>query len=252
MIDFVVPCHPKDFPSLKICIHGIKENISSFNKIFVVSNEDPNIKGVIHVPEQKYDPFISKDKIAKKFSTYAPHLLYRTKWIYQQFLKLYAFKVIPELTDSYVLVDSDTIFLRDVQFDLEKFYYCKAQEYHLPYLEPTKQLLGIHETIGFSTICHHMIFNKEKMNQMHSFIENRFHVNTLSEAVLSILDYTQGSCMSEWDIYANYILLNHPEFAVHRQLVWDNISFIPVQSHLDDFKNRFDFVSCHAWSRGIE
>lgn len=251
MIDFVIPCHPKDFPSLKLSVNGIK-NISCANRTFVVSDEDPNIEGVIHVPEQYYAPFINREKIVEKFSIYAPHLLYRTKWVYQQFLKLYAFKVIPELTKSYVLVDSDTIFLRDIQFDPEKFYFCKAQEYHLPYIEPIKQLLGVHETIGFSTICHHMIFNKEKMKQMHSFIENRFNANSLFEAVLSILDYTEGSCMSEWDIYANYILLNHHEFADHRQLMWDNIPFIPVQSDLDEFKNKFDFVSCHAYSRGIE
>lgn len=252
MIDFVVPCHPKDFPSLKICIRGIKENISIANRIFVVSNEDPNIDGVIHVPEENYAPFIDREKIAENFRERCPNLLYRTKWIYQQFIKLFSAKAIPELTDSYVMVDSDTIFLRDVSFDPDKFYYCRADEYHKPYLEPIKKLFGIEETIGFSAICHHMIFHKEKLNGMMDEVMERYESDSFFDTVLSILDYTEASCMSEWDLYANYMILNHPEMSEQRQLKWDNISFIPVKSHLDEFKEDFDFVSCHAYIRGIE
>lgn len=263
MIDFVIPCHPKDFPSLKMASEGIK-NISCANRVFVVSIENPKLDGVIHISEERYDKYINKEKIAKNFSTYAPHLLYRTKWVYQQFLKLYAFEVIPELTDSYVLVDSDIIFLRDVQFDIEKFYYCKAEEYHKPYLKPIKKLLGVEETIGFSTICHHMIFNKEKMAEMHSFIKDKFNSDSLFDTILSILDYTESSCISEWDLYSNYMILNYPEMCQHRQLKWtesfigesrninNGIHFIPDNSHLEEFKDNFDFASCHAYRRGIE
>jgi hypothetical protein len=251
MIDFVIPCHPKDFPSLKLCVKGIG-NISSAGRIFIVSMEDPRIEGTIHVPEERYFKYIDKEKIAQKFSSHAPHFLYRTKWVYQQFLKLYAFKVIPELSDSYVLVDSDTIFLRDIPFDSDKFFFCRAEEYHKPYLEPIKKLFGIEKTIGFSAISHHMIFNKEKMAEMHTTIENRFECESLFEIIISILDYTEGSCMSEWDIYANYMILNYPDMCQQRQLVWEDISFIPVKSHLDEFKDDFDFVSCHGYKRGIE
>lgn len=252
MIDFVVPCHPKDFPSLKICVRGIKENISIANRIFVVSNEDPNIDGVIHVPEENYAPFVDRERIAENFRERCPNLLYRTKWIYQQFIKLFSAKAIPELTDSYVIVDSDTIFLRDVPFDPDKFYYCRAEEYHKPYLEPIKKLFGIEQTIGFSTICHHMIFNKEKLNEMMEGVMKKYESDSFFDTVLSILDYTEGSCMSEWDLYANYMILNYPEMSEQRQLKWDSISFIPVKSHLDEFKDDFDFVSCHAYIRGIE
>jgi len=252
MIDFVIPCHPKDFPSLKMSIDGIKNNISCCNKIFVISNEDPNIDGVIHISESRYLPYVDKEKISKKFELNNPSLLYRTKWIYQQFLKLYSAKVIPELTNSYVIVDSDTIFLRDISFDINKFYYCKAEEYHKPYLNPIKILFDIEDTIGFSTICHHMIFNKEKLNEMISLVEKKYDSESFFDCVLSILDYNEASCMSEWDLYANYMITNYPDLCVHRQLKWDSISFVPVKSHLEEFKEEFDFVSCHAYIRGIE
>jgi hypothetical protein len=252
MIDFVIPCHPKDFPSLKMSIDGIKNNISCCNKIFVISNDDPNIDGVTHISESRYFPYIDKEKISKKFELNNPSLLYRTKWIYQQFLKLYSAKVIPELTDSYVVVDSDTIFLKDVSFDLNKFYYCKADEYHKPYLEPIKKLFNIEKTIGFSSISHHMIFNKKKLNEMISVVEKRYDSESFFDCVLSILDYNEASCMSEWDLYANYMIINYSDMCVQRQLKWDNISFVPVKSHLEELKEEFDFVSCHAYIRGIE
>jgi hypothetical protein len=252
MIDFVIPCHSKDFPSLNMSVNGIKENITCCNDIFVISTDDPNIDGVIHIPESRYFSYVDKEKIFKKFQLNNPSLLYRTKWIYQQFLKLYTAKVIPELTDSYVVVDSDTIFLRNVSFDINKFYYCKAQEYHKPYLNPIKILFDIEDTIGFSTICHHMIFNKEKLNEMISLVEKKYDSESFFDCVLSILDYGEASCMSEWDLYSNYMIKNYPDMCVHRQLKWDSISFVPVKSHLEEFKEEFDFVSCHAYIRGIE
>lgn len=252
MIDFVVPCHPKDFPSLKMCIAGIKNNISACNNIYVVSDSDPNISDVIHVPEKNYLSFVQKDKISKMWEMKNPSLLHRTKWIYQQFLKIFSAKVIPELTSSYVIVDSDTIFLRDVSFDNTKFYYCVAEEYHKPYLPLIKKLFDIEDTIGFSTICHHAIFNKEKLNEMIEVVEKKFDGESFFECVLSILDYEEASCMSEWDLYANYMILNYPEMCQQRQLTWQDISFIPVKSNLDEFKDEYDFVSCHAYKRGIE
>ena len=251
MIDFVIPFHSKDLPSLKIVIEGIK-NISCINSIFVVSIENPKLEGVIHISEKCWDKYINKQKIAKKFSTYAPNLLRRTNWLYQQFIKLYAHKVIIELTDSYVLLDSDTIFVRDVMFNPDKFYYCFAREYHEPYINPIKKLLDVEKTIGFSTICHHMIFNKKKMAEMHSLIKDKFNSDSLFDTILSILDYTESSCFSEWDLYSNYMILNHPEICEHRQLYWSNIRRIPSRSQINLLKDHVDFVSCHSFLRGIK
>jgi hypothetical protein len=252
MIDFVIPCHPKDFPSLRLCVDGIRNNTSVCNKIFIVSKEDPKIEKTFHVPEEKYFQYVTKEKIEEIWNQKNSNLAYRSKWVYQQFLKLLSARVISELSDSYVIVDSDTIFLRDVYFESDKFYYCKAQEYHLPYLQPTKILLDVEQTIGFSCISHHMIFNKEKLQSLLESVEMKFGGKPFVECVLDIIDYNEASCLSEWDLYANYMILNYPEMCEQRQLIWEDISFIPVKSHLEDFKENFDFVSCHAYIRGIE
>lgn len=251
MIDFIIPCHPKDFPSLELASKGILDNISCHNRLFVISNQDPNFKNVIHIPEQKYSKYITIEKIYNIWMSKNPNLAYRCKWIYQQFLKLLSGKIIDDVTESFVIVDSDTIFLRDVSFDIDKFNYSKASEYHWPYLDPVRNLLNIENTIGFSTISHHCIFNKNKLNKMINEIETRFN-KPISDAVLDVINYNESSCFSEWDLYANYMLLNYPDMCDQRQLVWNNFAFIPNESDLNKLKKDNDFISCHAWMRGLE
>jgi len=246
MIDFVIPCHPKDFPSLKLTISGIQKNISCCSRILVISNEDPQIDGVVYIDEKKYQTYITLDRVEKIWAEKNINLVYRSKWIYQQILKLLSTKVIDDLTNSFVLVDADTIFLRDISFDSKKFFYLKnPTEYHTPYLKPIKKLLEVENTIGFSTISHHSIFNKQKLNKMIKEIEKRFD-NNLVDIILENIDYNEASCFSEWDLYANYMILNYPKICVHRQLVWEDISFVPFKSHLEEFKDYYDFVCCHA------
>jgi hypothetical protein len=251
MIDFVLPCHPKDFSSLKLSIDGVKR-ITGCGKIFVISKESPEIDGVVHIPESRFDVFTTKDKIENIWNNKNANVSYRSRWLYQQFLKILCFKVIEDLTESFVMVDSDTIFLRDVSFDPMSFQYSIAPDYHIPYEHPIKSLLGI-ETLGYSCINHHMIFNKSKLQLMIDDVEKRFNTNFI-DAVLSIIDYNEASCFSEWDLYANYMIKNHPNYCVHRQLKWVDIGYIPNKSQIKSLNEEtdYDFVSCHAYIRGIE
>jgi hypothetical protein len=250
-IDFVIPCHPKDFASLRLAFKGIKNNISCCNNIYVISEENPDFENGIFISDNQFDQYITKDKIEDIWIKKNKNLAYRSNWLYQQFLKLFSAKVIESLTNSFVIVDSDTIFLRDIDFESDLFSFCKAEEYHKTYLEPIKVLLNTKKTIGYSCISHHMIFNKEIINQLISEIENRFNLNFV-DAILKVIDYKEASCFSEWDLYANYILLNNPEMCKHRQLKWMDISKIPSKFELKIFKIIYDFVSCHAYRRGIE
>lgn len=248
-IDCLILSHQKDFDSLLLCIDGIKKNILNLNNIFVVSNVDPNINDVIYISEDRYKQFVNFEKIVNKFESCNLNYSYRSGWIYQQFLKLLSAKAIPELTNSYVVVDSDTIFLRPVTFDAEKFYYCKAFEYHIPYLSTIKKILGIEETIGFSTICHHMIFNRKILNEMIDYVETRFNSNSFFDCLLDLIDYNELSSLSEWDLYSNYTLINHPELCEQRQLKWIDIDYLPEQNDLNNLKENLDFISCHSYLR---
>ena len=60
-IDFIIPCHPKDFPSLKLAYNGIKNNISCCNKIYIISKENPNLANTIFIPDSQFDIYITKE-----------------------------------------------------------------------------------------------------------------------------------------------------------------------------------------------
>lgn len=248
-IDVLIPVHSKDFYSLNLCLDGIQNNILNLNRIFIVSNKNPNIEGVTYISEERYSKYIDYKKIVDNFDNYNPSLTYRSGWIYQQFLKLLSAKVIPELTDSYLVVDSDTIFLRPISFDSQKFYYCKANEYHVPYENSIKKILGVEETIGFSTICHHMFFNKKILNEMVETIEKNFNFDSFFDCILNCIDYNEMSSISEWDLYSNYTMFNHLNICENRQLIWNDISYVPDKEDLNKLRDTFDFVSCHSYLR---
>jgi hypothetical protein len=256
MIDFVIPAHEKDFDTLPLAIEGIQKNISCCNRIFVASDTDPKIPNIIYVnrdTKSNYGNMVSLEKIEKIWNERNPKLAWRSGWIYQQLIKLLTGRAIPELTDSFVIVDSDIIFVKDVSFDIDKFYYTSSPEkYHSPYLQPIMTLLNVDKTIGFTVTAHHGIYHKAKLEEMLSGIEERFGM-PFTDALLSILDYgevtNEGSAFNEQDLYANYMILKYPEMSVRRDLKWINATFIPDQSYLDTMKETYDFVSSHAYGR---
>jgi len=217
----------------------------------VVSKEDPCIDDVIHVPESLYNSYVTIKLIEDEWKKNNRKLAYRAKWLYQQFLKLLAGRVIIDLSDSFVIVDADTVFLRDIEFYHDLFLYSKAEEYHKPYLSPIKKLLNTNETIGFSCIIHHMIMQKETLDQMITEIENNIGYPFVL-SVLNNINYNEASCFSEWDLYANYIISKSPERCRIRQLKWKDIPYIPNLQQMKLLKQSYDFVSCHAYMRGIE
>ena len=237
-IDFVIPSHPKDFFTLKLTTNGIK-NLSCCRNIFIISSENPYIENTIFISEHLYSCYVTVEMIEEIYLKKKSKYISRASWLYQQFLKLLASKIIHNLSDSFVIIDSDTIFLKDISFNPNIFYYTNVKEYHTPYLKPIMTLLNLQSTIGFSTICHHSIFFKSTLEQMINEIEFRFNTNFV-DAILDILDLNEPSNFSEWDLYANYMILNHLKRTKKRSLKFTHIKLYGLY---------FDFISSHAYKR---
>jgi hypothetical protein len=245
-IDFVIPAHLKDFESLALSVAGIKKNISCAGQIFIVSSTDPKIEGTTYCNELfAYEGLVDISKIEDAYKTNNPALAHRASWIYQQMLKLLVHRAVQDLSESYVLVDADTIFVRDVAYDPDLFFYNKEPVYP-HYLPSTIALLG--NTIDFGAIAHQMICTKTKMEEMVSGIESKFGCS-LVDAVLQVIDYHQASNISEQDLWATFMLFNYPELSQERPVVWADIPFVPDQQYLNQAGQNLDFVSCHAWMR---
>lgn len=246
-IDFVIPSHEKDAATLRLVVDGVRKNRSCRN-VYIISEKKPSVDNAAHIAESEFDPMFCKESIRAEWTRRYPVFAWRAGWLYQQLLKLMCFKVISGLSESFVVVDSDTIFLRDVPFVPGKYYFCKTKEYHPPYLPPIRALLGVVETIGFSCVTHHSIFNSRFLQAMIGEIEAR-HRLPLVEAILRHLDFSEPSCFSEWDLYANYMILRHPKVTRRRQLRWADIKEQPSSVQLAAYAKKYDFVSCHAYLR---
>tara|TARA_Y100000004_G_scaffold191156_1_gene249453 strand:+ start:1541 stop:2296 length:756 start_codon:yes stop_codon:yes gene_type:complete len=249
-VDFVVPCHPKDQETIELVVNGIRKHTNS-NNIYIVSPQDMNIKDTIHIPDSDFAEYTKFSTIKEKWESHNVEMSKRTGWLFQQTLKLYAHKVIDNLTEDYVAVDADTIFIREVNFQPGVFQYCRAKEYHLPYLDTYAKMTKNKESVGYSFISHHMLFNKTWMQEMIDWVEE-LHGKGFMDVLLDSINYTEGSTFSEWDFYGNYMLLNHADKSHRRQLYWTNLSSIPNESDLQSMSTELDFVSPHAWARGIE
>jgi len=248
VIDVVMPTVMKDIDTLMLAINGCLEHVIGLRYIFVVCKQHAKLTFITndkvkYIDETIY-PFTFDDiaKFHKKSS--------RNGWYYQQLLKLYAYKTIDDISENILIVDSDTIFLKNVNFfDGEIALYNTGTEYNIPYFNHMNKL---HPTLHklypeYSGICHHMLFQKSTLDELFKLIED-YHKCSLWEAFLKCVDEADylGSGASEYEIYFNYIFINHNDKVKIRQLNWTNISSLPNNAH-----KKYDYVSAHAYSRGV-
>jgi len=250
MIDFVFPCHEKDIVVLDIAINNIKTFFPNSN-IYLISPTDLKIKNTIQYFDNQFNNLFTLEQIKNKWSSVNNNLAHRSHWIYQQLLKLHCQNIIFELKNNYVVIDADCIFLKHISFKENVFYYNVANEYHKPYITTYNKIMKNNYVPKFSFISHHMIFNKNYLNEMINSIQN-IHNKKFVEVLLDCIDYNENSSFSEWDLYGNWMILNHSDVSEHRQLNWIDLPFIPDKNSLKQLSGIYDFVCPHAWMRGIE
>ena len=249
-IDIVITFHSKDAKILPYALKGL-ENINKRN-IYLVTNEDPKIENTIYIDENTF-PF-KKDELIEYIGVENGH---RAGWYYQQLLKLYAFKVIPNLSENYLVVDSETVFLNPVSFiENNKLLFATGVEEHKPYINHMKCLFKEQlskQIADKSGIVHHMIFNKIYLQQMFDKIQEinndepwRAFMKCVNKADAGI------SGMSEYEIYFNYMLQYNSSNTEIRDLRWANIQDVPnyanynsIDELLNECKKHYDFITLH-------
>jgi hypothetical protein len=175
----------------------------------------------------------------------------RADWAYQQLLKLGAGAYIADLSPSYLVIDSDVIFLRPVCFDPAKvgrFPYSLAYEYHHPYQEAFARLFGEAPSVGLSLTAHHMLYDGVLLDELFGEVEER-HRKPWHAAYLEAADPQQASSISEMDIYGQWVLARHPELSVQRQLAWRDVHTVPTALGRALHGMDYDFVAAHGWAR---
>lgn len=185
----------------------------------------------------------------------------RNGWYLQQLLKLYAGFIIPNILEKYLVIDSDTFFLKPTHFiENNKCLYnvgdpiIHRNENHAPYFEHMKRLYPTFQRVGpYSGISHHMMFETRVLDEVMKLVENH-HASQSEEPnkpfwrlFLELVDGYLRDCnpypksgASEYEIYFNYILTNKTDSVKIRTLNRDDVGKVDFNN-----PNNLDYVSCH-------
>jgi hypothetical protein len=245
MYDIVICVGPNDYEIVKESIVYTIKNIKGFRHIYLITPEPEKIilnNDFIKIINENIFPFDKESLYSIRGKSE------RHGWYLQQLLKLYAGTVITGILDNYLVIDSDTFFLKPITFITDnKFLLSLGYEYHIPYFIHMKTLHpSLKKVIKYSGIAHHMIFNKNIVLELFKLIENN-HNNKGQFWELFIKctepnEYAKSGA-SEYEIYFNYLLLNHVDKIMLRRLNWKNLN------NLSQINQDFDFVSIHHYMR---
>ena len=255
-IDVIIPCCERDHQILHKCIEGIRTHCHQVRRIIVVSSTQLTDKAEwvceTACPFDKFTiacEFFKGDVHASR--AYTKEANTRVGWYYQQLLKLYVYRVIPHLTSNVLVLDADTIFLNPVEFIREDnvALYNVGKEYHRPYFEHGSRLIpGFRRLFPkFSGICHHMLLQRDVLNDLLQMVEQEQGVEfwkAFCRSVDKMQVYKSGA--SEYEIYFNFVFLKgYP--AKIRKLKWKNVSSLKrIEKYRAD---GYVYVSCHSHSR---
>jgi hypothetical protein len=240
--DIIIPLGPNDLNKIDIMIDNTKKYIIGYNKIYVVTNKKQfdkleKYKDIILIDEDIFIDFNFNYINSLKNNTDKS----RSGWYFQQLIKLYAGFYITNLLPNYLVIDSDTNFLKPTTFfknDLPLYNF--GIENHKPYFTHMQNLHpSLYKKSNVSGICHHMIFQKSIIIQLFYLIET-YHNKKFYEIFLENVSNNEwsGSGASEYELYFNYLHLYHNNKFKIRELKWTNASRL-------NNNNAHDYISCH-------
>jgi hypothetical protein len=254
LYDIVVIYGIKDNLTICHCIEYIKKNVINKRNIYVVA-QDVNdkvflneiFKDCIIVSEKENFIFTISDvnKYIQKLS--------RNGWYLQQLLKLYVSYAIKDMLDDYVVIDSDTIFLKPIIFKIDnKYMFNVSSEYHIPYFEHMLRMNNDFKKVipNISGISHHMIFNRNIVREM--FLYCGCDIDTFWIKFLQCVDdKNKGeSGASEYEMYFNFMLRYHSDKIGLRKMRFENVGELPDEA-IKKYSSMESvcYISLHDWMR---
>ena len=248
-VDIVIPAAPKDLDVLPTTIDSARRNLRHpIGSVFVISPRTSTIEGLCRT---KGCVFVDERSILE-LDPAAIDLVVngedRSGWIYQQFLKWGASKVVQ--TSHFLIMDADTALVRPQVFERNgRIVFNYSDEYHQPYFDMYRRLLNEAVTCPVSFTSHHMLYDSLILAELKARIES-IHGRAWPQAILRCIDRKQPSAVSDYDNYGQYVFLHHGDgMAIE---YWSNLRLrrslgIPSASALTFlFGGRYKSVSFHS------
>jgi len=242
LFDIVILLGPNDLNQINRQLEYNKKNIIGYRNIYIIPY-DPNIQfeGCITIPETMF-PF-------NIWSVYNFHgKTNRGSWYLQQLLKLYAGVVIPDIMERYLVIDSDTIFLKPTTFIQDGLCLLNYSdefwgEYFLFMERLHPSFRKMHEKSG---VCHHMMFETKYVKEMIEMVEKHNDNHYFYDIFLYKVNpnFFHFSGASEYELYFNYMLNYHSDKFIMRKLLFINTGdFNDNTNYYNDLN--LDYVSVH-------
>lgn len=231
LFDIVIPVGPNDKERIKEQINYTKKNIIGYRNVYlIVCDEKIEISDCIIIHEKKF-PFQMKD---------VQDYLGVNKingWFLQQLLKLYAGSYIEGILENYLVIDSDTFFMKPTEFIKNDIvFYNIDDQNHRPYFDHMKKLHpNFVKHVKKSGITHHMFFQQKYLNEIFTLVE-KLHEEDFWKVFLKCVTEKEGSGASEYELYFNYMFKYHSDKVKIR-----NLRFI----HSKNLSSKFDYISRH-------
>ena len=250
LFDVVIVHGPSDNETLPYCVNKIKENVEHFRNIYIISW---NPLDDIFLDKTFIDCKVIDENsfpITKKDVNQINQTPSRDGWYLQQLIKLYCSFFIEEMLDDYLVIDSDTLFLKKTEFKSgTRYMFNLGDEYWVPYFEHMYRLHpSFVKLTKFSGISHHMIFNRHLVKEMMTLAEQHCN-NVFWKAFLLNVDPERRnhSGASEYEMYFNFMLQYHKDKVLPRKLRFINTGE-SIQSALHNLQNSdVSYVSIHAY-----
>ncbi|MBN2018769.1 MAG: hypothetical protein JW749_00930 [Sedimentisphaerales bacterium] len=212
-IDVVIPCHSKDMGMLGFCLAGCRKNIQGLRNIFLVAEiHDVDVPGVSVINEKSFfEDGFSKEQIEKRWKKEHPQNSCRAGWLFQQLIKLGSCYAIPEISETYLILDADVVFLKRTRFFEDgRILLRPSKEFHRPYYDYYRRLMGEEPNVVHSFISHHMPVKRAVLKSLLDFIEGRCGKKWY-EAIMDNIDYSQRSGFSEYEMIGYYVTKHFPD-----------------------------------------
>jgi hypothetical protein len=252
--DVVIPVGPSDLWNICDQVEHVKQNVVGYRNLYIIScDPDIWIDNCITISEDAF-PF----SVNTVTNIHGKHV--RNRWYFQQLLKLYAWKYIPDILPRYLVIDSDTYFLKPTVFIDANTNQClynyeiqPTESLHIPYFihmqrlgRTAKNEYKLHRVANVSCITRHMMFETKYLIELIELVENIRHntrKKTFYEIYLENVDisYVTSSGASEYELYLNFVLKYHDDQILLRQLKWKEVVW---EYGILTYPPNIDYISC--------
>jgi len=176
----------------------------------------------------------------------------RAGWYYQQFIKL-GFARTSIAQERFLIWDADTIPTRKMSvFDGDKLIFTRGHEFHTPYFETNKMLIGVNRANDekFSAISQHVPVERALMLELLQMLDASSADASWVTAIRKAIEHRQGmGLFSEYELFADYVRSRYPNRFVLRSLPWLRQGAMLSKIEIAIIKQFTWFISFEEWHK---